>query len=99
MDIEDREILVFAGVRKIVLVFKHDLDVISEIKKEHDISLSKLYNSLEDIEVFLKDRHGIEIELTHLTNHAEFLDDEKMSIIRKRVLDYGNTLKREMEQI
>ncbi len=95
---EDRDVLVFAGVRKIILVFKHDLDIITEIKKEHDISLSKLYNSLEDMEVFLKEKHGIEMELTHLTNHAEFLDDEKMGIIRKRVLDYGNTMKREMEQ-
>lgn len=95
--IDDREVLVFAGVRKIILVFKHDLEVIAEIKKEHDISLTKLYNSLEDMECFLKEKQGVDVELTHLANHAEFLDDEKMGIIRKRVLDFGNTMKREME--
>lgn len=59
--IDDREVLVFAGVRKIILVFKHDLEVIAEIKKEHDISLTKLYNSLEDMECFLKEKQGVDV--------------------------------------
>lgn len=94
---EDRELIVFSSVRKVILTFKNDLEIISEIKKEHDISLSKLYSSLEDFEVFLKNKYNIDLELTHLANHAEFLDDAKMGIIRKRVLDFGNSMRREIE--
>lgn len=96
-DFEDKDFAIFAGIRGIVLTFKHDLDVIAEIKKEHDSSIKKLCDSLEEYEVFLKEKYGIDIELCHLSKHADFLDDEKMSIIRKRILDYGNSLRREVE--
>ncbi len=98
MDGDFKEILAFASIRKIILTFKHDLNVLSEIKREHDASLNKLHASLEDFEVFLREKHGVDIELTHLVNHAEFLDDDRMAMIRKRILDFGNTMKREMEE-
>ncbi len=94
---DDKEIAVFGGVRKITLMFKHSLDMLAEIKKEHDNSVSKLRESLEDIEMLLEEK-GFSVQLSHLANHADYLDENKMGIYRKRTLDYGNALRREMEQ-
>lgn len=96
---DDRDIYVYGGIRRIILTFKHDLEILAEIKKEHDISLEKLSQSLCDYEVFLKEKYHIDIELNHLLNHADYLDEQKVLMYRKRILDYGNALKREMESI
>lgn len=96
---DDRDIYVYGGIRRIVLAFKHNLEILAEIKREHDTSLEKLSQSLCDYEIFLKDKYGIDVELNHLLNHADYLDEQKIAIYRKRILDYGNTLKREMETI
>jgi hypothetical protein len=97
--LEDKDIYVFNGTRRIKLLFKFCLDMLTEIKKEHDTNLEKLVNSLSDFEDFLLDKEKIKIELAHLANHSDYLDDSKMAILRKRVLDYGNALIREMEEL
>lgn len=95
----DSDLIKFNSIRKIVLCFKHSLEILNDIKLEHDKRLSELYKSLEDLEIFVKDKTGFDLEFCHLSNHVDFLSDEKIALLRKKILDYGNNLKREMENI
>lgn len=72
------------------------LTQLSDIKIEHDRSREKLLESLSDMEDFLTEK-GFDIELCHLVNHADFLDEERTKFYRKKILDHGNNLKREAE--
>lgn len=100
MDFKDIRIdsIVFNSIRRIISMFKYCLDKMQDIKYEHDTAVSKLTSSLSEIELFLKDKYNISIELRHLAKHADYLDDERMSKYRKEILDFGNNLKREMEK-
>lgn len=100
MDFKDFKIdsLVFNAKRRIIMMFKFALDKIQDIKVEHDVAQNKLRASLEEIEFFLSDKYNIDIELQHLAKHVDYLDEQRLADYRKEILDYGNNLKREMEQ-
>ena len=97
--LNENEIVKFSTLRGITLMFKNNLDVISELKAEHDKNVENLKRSLSDIEEFIKNRYNINISLLHLANHIDYLDSEKMQRIRKNILDYGNSIKREIENL
>lgn len=86
----------FRQTRRIVSMWNFALEQIQDIKTEHDNSIEKLLESLSDMEAFLEER-GISVELCHLVNHATFLDENRMKFYRKKILDHGNNLKRELE--
>lgn len=92
------EIVRFSAIRKIVLIFKYCLNIVEDLKSEHDINVENIRKSLYEYECFLKDRYNIDVELQHLSNHVDFLNENKFNSIRKQILDYGNNLRREMEQ-
>lgn len=58
--------------------------------------MERLLESLSDMEQYCKER-GVDIELCHLANHANFFDEKRADFYRKKVLDWGNNLKREIE--
>ncbi len=86
----------FRQTRRVVSMWKCALEQIQDIKTEHDNAIENLLQSLEDMEEHLKKR-GVDIELCHLANAAGFFDDKRMEFYRKKVLDHGNSLKREIE--
>jgi hypothetical protein len=86
----------FAGIRRLVSMWNCSLTQLNDIKIEHDKSREKLLESLSDIEMFLSEK-GVSVELCHLVNHADFLDDDRVKFYRKKILDHGNNLKREAE--
>lgn len=92
------EILRFGAIRRIILMFKYALNLFEDIKAEHDQNLDNIKKSLIDYEIFIKEKYNIDVELQHLANHVDYLNDYKFNSIRKQILDYGNNLKREMEQ-
>jgi hypothetical protein len=77
-------------------MWKCALEQLGDIKIEHDTSMEKLFDSLSDIEEHLKAK-GIDIELCHLMNHANFLTEERVAFYRNKILDWGNNLKRELD--
>jgi IS4 transposase len=87
----------FTAVRAVKLLFKLFLEIIDEIRVENNVKLDELNKTLEDLEIFLKKEHGISISLTSYMKYSNVLDDHKMKQLRKRVLDYGNSLLREIE--
>lgn len=86
----------FRQVRRAVSIWKCALEQLQDIKTEHDNAIERLFSSLEDIEEHLKEK-GIDIELCHLVNYTGFLDDKRMDFYRKKILDHGNNVKREIE--
>lgn len=86
----------FRQLRRITSMWKCALEQISDVKAEHDAMVERLHNSLSDMEEFLREK-GVEVELCHLVNYADFLDDKRVSHYRKKILDWGNSLKREVE--
>jgi hypothetical protein len=87
----------FTAVRAVKLLFKSFLEIIDELRVENDSKIDDLHKTLEDLEVFLKKEHGISICLTSYVKYTNVLDEHKTKQIRKRILDYGNSLLREIE--
>lgn len=77
-------------------MWKCSLEQIQDIKTEHDNALERLVNALGDMEDHLRDR-GVAVELGHLAHFADFFDDKRAEFYRKKILDHGNSLKREVE--
>lgn len=93
----DLGIFRFQAIRRLVTCMKYNIGILEEIRSEHDCALDKVTESLADIEFFLKDKYNIDVELQHLIKHMEFLDEERFNYWRKKILDQGNALKRELE--
>lgn len=87
---------IFRQTRRIVSFWNFFLSLVEDIKIEHDSMVDKLGESLANLEDFCESK-GISIEMCHLTNYANFLDEAKIKQIRKKILDHGNNLKREIE--
>lgn len=87
----------FTAVRAVKLLFKNFLEILDEIRAENDAKIEDLRVTFVDLEEFLKKEHGVSISLTSYIKYSNVLDENKMKQIRKRVLDYGNSLLREIE--
>ena len=77
-------------------MFKFSLGIIEDIKREHDKNVENFAASLFEIEEHLE-KNGYKVNLSHLLNHLEFMDDEKYGVYRKQILDFGNNIRREVE--
>ncbi len=87
----------FRQTRRITTVFKFALGQLQDIQIEHNIARDNLLQSLEDMENWLEEKHGVKLELCHLVNSANYFTDERVEFYRKRILDHGNNIKREVE--
>lgn len=87
----------FTAIRAVKLLFKQYLEILDELKSENDCNVEELKETFLEIESFLKKEHGISINLTSYLKYSNFLDENKMKQLRKRILDYGNALLREIE--
>lgn len=87
----------FTAVRAVKLLFKLFLEIFDELKVENDVKIKNLTQTLGELEVFLKKEHGISVSLESYVKYTNLLDENKQKQIRKRVLDYGNALLREIE--
>lgn len=87
----------FTAVRAVKLLFKSFLEILDELRVENDSKIEELKRTFSDLELFLKKEHGVSISLTSYVKYTNVLDEPKMKQIRKRILDYGNSLLREIE--
>lgn len=86
----------FRQVRRLTSLWNFTLNLLQDIRLEHDAMVERLGESLGNMEDFCEAR-GVPVELCHLTNYARFLDDDRLKYLRKKILDHGNDLKREIE--
>jgi glucan phosphorylase len=71
--------------KEISLLFKTMLMLVEDMKNDHDFHYQKLYDEIP------KKYHPV-------INTANHFDKDKLSWIRKRILDYGNESIRNMEK-
>jgi len=87
----------FTAERAVKLLFKLFLEILDEQKVENEENQKNLEKTFLELEVFLKKEHGISINLISYLKYSNNLDDNKIKQLRKRILDYGNSLLREIE--
>ena len=87
----------FTAERAVKLLFKLFLEILDEQKVENEENQKNLENTFLELEEFLKKEHGISINLISYLKYSNNLDDNKIKQLRKRILDQGNSLLREIE--
>ncbi len=87
----------FTAERAVKLLFKLFLEILDEQKVENEENQKNLEKTFLELEDFLKKEHGISINLISYLKYSNNLDDNKIKQLRKRILDYGNSLLREIE--
>jgi hypothetical protein len=87
----------FTAERAVKLLFKLFLEILDEQKVESEENQKNLEKTFLELEDFLKKEHGISINLISYLKYSNNLDDNKIKQLRKRILDYGNSLLREIE--
>ena len=87
----------FTAERAVKLLFKLFLEILDEEKVEHEENQKNLEKTFLELEDFLKKEHGISVNLISYLKYSNNLDDNKIKQLRKRILDYGNSLLREIE--
>jgi hypothetical protein len=87
----------FTAERAVKLLFKLFLEILDEQKIQNEDNQKNLEITFLELEEFLKKEHGISINLISYLKYSNNLDDNKIKQLRKRILDYGNSLLREIE--
>ncbi len=87
----------FKAERAVKLLFKLFLEILDEQKVENEENQKNLEKTFLELEDFLKKEHGISVNLISYLKYSNNLDDNKIKQLRKRILDYGNSLLREIE--
>ena len=78
-----KEYIIFQLRRSITNFYKHQLNVIEDLRQDHESFVRKL-STLTNKE--------------HVKN-MDYFDDNKYNYIRKKVLDNGNEIYRELEKV
>lgn len=79
---KERELLEFQVVRSITSLYKYFLGLIEELQKDHDTQFDKLKQAIPEQE--------------NILNQAEYLDEAQLNFLRKKILDSGNDVRREL---
>jgi len=79
-----KDYLEFAAQNNVKLMYKHFLELLEDIKEQHDISFRKLFDSLPE-----KDKN--------LIIQADYMDARAFDYFRKKVLDAGNDCARSVQ--
>lgn len=87
----------FTAIRAVKLLFRQFLEVLDELKVDGDAKHDSLRVTFLEIESFLKKEHGVAVNLLPFLKYSNPIDENKSKQIRKRILDYGNSLIREIE--
>jgi len=78
----ERELLEFQVLRSITNLYKSFLATVEDLSEEHQRQFEKLKKALpNDVDIL---------------NQAEYLDEAHLNHIRKKILDSGNDVRREL---
>lgn len=86
ISVDTYKVLNFQHERIVKGLFKSFLMVVEDLEREHNVALGKLHDSLPP-------------EYQPFVNLADYLDEDKVRMIRKRILDNGNNACRELTAI
>lgn len=78
----ERELLEFQVLRNITNLYKSFLTLVEDLSEDHQDQFSKLKEALPEHEKLL--------------SQAEYLDEAQLNYLRKKILDSGNDVRREI---
>ena len=78
----ERELFEFQVLRSITNLYKSFLTTIEDLSEDHKHQFKKLKESIPEHETLL--------------NQAEYLDEAQLNHLRKKILDSGNDVRREI---
>lgn len=81
-DLNTKEFVLIQIQRNIVSLYKNYIVLSEELKREHDVFLKKIENQLPK----------------EYINDIDYFDSERYNYLRKRILDMGNELNRDLEK-
>jgi hypothetical protein len=81
---DTKEYLDFHTQKEVRIMFKHFLGLLEDLKEQHDISFTKLFESLPD------DKKNQIVQ-------ADYLDERAFEYLRKKTLDAGNECARAIQ--
>lgn len=87
----------FTAIRAVKLLFRQFLEVFDELKVEGELNNKKLEETFVEMEDFLKREHSVSVNLRSFLKYSNVVNEDKCKQLRKRILDYGNSLIREIE--
>lgn len=87
MDIEEREQEI---ARSTTDLYKYFLEVLEEIKIDHESGIDRLRKALVFTQNRVKKKHDLELIIEPIALQARFFDEKYYNILRKRILDKGN---------
>lgn len=93
---EAGKLLCYNTTRKLVVQYKHFLDMLRHLQEDEAKCIENLEESAGDAQEML-DEYSIPVSVKSYLHQVENLHDEKVSRLRKEVLDLGNNLVREIE--
>lgn len=79
-----QEYLHFHTQKSVKLMYKNFLEILEDIKEQHDINFQKLFDSLPD-----KKKNQV--------IQANYLDERAFEYFRKKILDHGNECARSIQ--
>jgi len=95
---DNASVELFRARRSLIALQKFILEILTDLRQEHDRQIERVGESLIEMEQFLEEKKNIEIELTHLTKHFEFFGENQYNSARKKILDYAGDLTRSLSQ-
>lgn len=84
--VDPKDVLRFQLDRNVRLLFREQLMLLEDLGKEHDTALSKLNDALPE-------------QYRHYLDLADYLTPDRGQQLRKRVLDRGNDVLRNFEEL
>lgn len=84
--VDPKDVLHFQLDRNVRLLFREQLMLLEDLGKEHDLALDKLNDNLPE-------------EYRKYVDLADYLTPERGQQLRKRVLDRGNDVLRNFEEL
>ena len=81
-DLNTKEFVLIKMQRNVVNLYKNYIVLAEELKREHDVFLKKIENQLPQ----------------EYINDIDYFDSERYNYLRKRILDMGNELNRDLEK-
>jgi hypothetical protein len=79
---KERELLEFQVMRAVVNLYKGFLNTVEQLSEDHKHQFKKLKESIPEHE--------------KLISQAEYLDEAQFNYLRKKILDSGNDVRREL---
>jgi len=94
----DNSPLEFQVKRDITDLYKQFLVLLSDLYLDHLLSMSNLRKALKSMEDRIEGSHGVRVYLEPIAMQANYWNEDRQKLLRKKILDLSNDKIREFEE-